>query len=319
MHIVVLDGYTLNPGDLSWDRWQSLGECVVHDRTAAEETAARAAAADIVLTNKTVLSREVIEQLPNLKYIGVLATGYNVVDLSAAAEREIPVTNVPEYATSSVVQMVFAHLLNLCHHVAEHSARVHDGAWAASRDFCFWEYPLIELADRTLGIVGLGRIGRAVAATATAFGMKVLAYDPIVDSDIPPGVVMTELDNLFAASDAVSLHCPLTDETRGLVNKERLERMKSTAFLINTGRGPLIDEDALADALNGDRIGGAGLDVLAAEPPPADAPLLAARNCYVTPHIAWATQAARRRLMGTAFENVQAFLEGTPVNVVNGV
>ena len=319
MRIVVLDGYTLNPGDLTWSEFESLGECVVYDRTSEDDRVIRSTGADILLTNKTVLSGEVISQLPDLKYIGVLATGYNVVDTDAAMERGIPVTNVPEYGTHSVVQMVFAHLLNLCHHVAEHSTSVRQGAWSKSQDFCFWEYPLVELSGRTMGLVGLGRIGSAVAAVASAFGMKVLAYDPAIGTREQNGVVITDLKTLFRDSDVVSLHCPLTEHNQGLVNEELLGLIKQSAFIINTSRGPLIEESALTMALNNGIIAGAGLDVLPTEPPAAESPLLLARNCYITPHIAWATLGARRRLMKTAFKNMEAFVNGSRINVVNGI
>lgn len=318
MRIVVLDGYTLNPGDLSWEQFQLLGECVIHDRTPVGETVARSVGAEVLLTNKTVLSRDTIEQLPDLRYIGVLATGYNVVDIEAAAERRIPVTNVPEYGTRSVVQMVFAHLLNFCHHVAEHSASVRQGTWSQSKDFCFWESPLLELSGQTMGIVGLGRIGSAVATAAVAFGMNVLAYDPAVHSHGLQDVVLTDLKRVFLESDVVSLHCPLTEHNQGFVDAELLGLMKQSAFLLNTSRGPLIDETALADALNNGSIAGAGLDVLTQEPPAAGCPLLTAKNCYITPHIAWATRSARERLMRKAIGNLKAFLRGERVNVVNG-
>jgi len=317
MNIVVLDGYTLNPGDLSWAGLEALGPCTVHDRTPASETLARAARGEIVLTNKTALSREIIEQLPRLRYIGVLATGYNVVDVEAARQRNIPVTNVPDYATHSVVQSVFGHLLNLTLHVADHGRGVAAGRWSGSPDFAYWDFPLVELAGLTLGVVGFGRIGRATAEVARAFGMNVLAYDPAPAAEPPEGVRFVGLEELFRQSDAVSLHCPLTPETHQLVNAERLSWMKPSAYLINTARGPLADEAALAEALNSDRLAGAGLDVLASEPPPADNPLLGAKNCCITPHIAWATAAARGRLLETVVANVRAFLAGEPQNVVN--
>jgi glycerate dehydrogenase len=247
----------------------------------------------------------------------VLATGYNVVDVEAATRRNIVVTNVPSYSTMSVVQMAFAHLLNLTLHVAEHGQGVAAGRWSSSADFCYWEYPLVELDGLTLGLVGLGQIGRAMAQAGQAFGMKVLAYDPMTPQNLPPGVLMVELDEVFRASDVVSLHCPLTDSTRYMVNADRLARMKPTAFLINTARGPLVDERALADALSAGRIAGAGLDVLAVEPPSTDHPLLRAKNCHITPHMAWATKAARKRLLHEAAENIRAFLAGGARNVVN--
>ncbi len=317
MRIVVLDGYTLNPGDLSWGRLEALGDCSVYDRTALEDIVERAGDAEIVLTNKTVLSADVIRHLMRLRYIGVLATGYNVVDVEAANERGIPVTNVPSYGTTSVAQMVFAHLLNLTQHVAHHARTVRDGRWAACPDFCYWDMPLLELAGLTLGIVGFGRIGRAVAGLAQAFGMKVIVHDVIVPAEMPEGCRMVELEEVFREADVLSLHCPLTPRTGKLVNAERLALMKPTAFLINTSRGPLIDEPALADALNAGRLAGAGLDVLSTEPPAADNPLLTAKNCYITPHIAWATRSARQRLLSIAIDNVAAFIAGRPQNVVN--
>jgi glycerate dehydrogenase len=317
MHIVVLDGYTLNPGDLSWDELEALGSCEIHDRTPVDQVVPRAADAEILLTNKTVLSRTVIEQAAKLRYIGVLATGYNVVDVEAARERGIPVTNVPTYGSRSVAQMVFAHLLNLTQHVDHHARTVVDGRWTASDDFCYWDYPLVELAGQTMGIVGFGRIGQATAQLAVAFGMEVLACDTVEPPGVPRHVKMVDLETVFRESDVVSLHCPLTPETERLVNEERLGLMKTSAFLINTSRGPLVDEPALAEALSSGRIAGAGLDVLAIEPPVSDNPLLGLKNCYVTPHIAWATKAARARLLATVVENVKAFLDGRPQNVVN--
>ena len=317
MNIVVLDGYTLNPGDLSWEGLEKLGDVTLYDRTPPDLTVERAAEAETVLTNKTVLSREIIEQLPKMKYIGVLATGYNVVDVEAARERNIPVANVPVYGTRSVAQMVFAHVLNLAQHVVHHAETVREGRWTASEDFCYWDYPMMELVDLTMGIVGLGRIGQATAQLAQAFGMKVLAYDVVAPSPVPDGMEMADLDRIFRESDVVSLHCPLTPDNEKLVNAERLALMKKTAFLVNTSRGPLIDEEALVDALNREALAGAALDVLAVEPPKADNPLMTAKNCFVTPHIAWATHSARARLMNTAVENVAAFMDGKPQNVVN--
>ena len=315
--IVILDGHTLNPGDLSWDGLGALGECVVHDRSSPAEVVSRAREAGIVLTNKTVLTREQIFALPRLRYIGVLATGYNVVDVAAARKRGVPVCNVPTYGTRSVAQHTFALLLELAHRAGHHARTVSEGRWARSPDFCYWDHPLVELDGRTLGIVGFGRIGRAVSELAAAFGMRVLADNHRVPESAPPFVQFVELDRLFAESDVISLHCPLTLQTKHLVNGDRLAKMKPTAFLINTSRGPLIDEAALADALNQGRLAGAGLDVLAVEPPGADHPLVAARNCLITPHIAWATRAARARLMEPAVANVRAFLAGRPQNVVN--
>ncbi len=319
MKIVVLDGYTLNPGDLSWEELEALGSCLVYDRTPDELTVERAKDAEIILTNKTLLSAEVIERLKQVRYIGVLATGYNVVDVEAARKRGVPVTNVPAYGTESVAQMVFAHLLNLTQYVGHHAGTVREGRWSECPDFCYWERPLIELEGLTMGIVGLGRIGKAVARLARAFGMKVIGYDVVRPSPVPEGCRMVGLEDVFRLGDVVSLHCPLTPETERLVNKERLGLMKRTAFLINTSRGPVIDETALAEALDDGEIAGAGLDVVASEPPAGDNPLLKAKNCYVTPHIAWATRAARERLFRAAVENVAAFLDGRPRNVVNDV
>ena len=317
MRIVVLDGYTLNPGDLGWDDLSALGFSEVYDRTKPEDILARAGDAEIVLTNKTVLHRAVLEQLPKLKYVGVLATGYNVVDVDAARERKIAVTNVPTYGARSVAQMVFAHLLNLTQRVDHHAHAVREGRWSASIDFCFWDYPLVELNSLVMGIVGFGRTGRATAKIAQAFGMKLLVHDTVEPTDLPNGSEAAELRQLFRHGDVVSLHCPLTPETENLVNAERLALMKKSAFLINTSRGPVVDEAALADALNAERIAGAGLDVLCQEPPTADDPLLRAKNCYITPHVAWATRSARARLLDTAVENVKAFLDGKPQNVAN--
>ncbi|MHC4177441.1 MAG: D-2-hydroxyacid dehydrogenase [Planctomycetota bacterium] len=317
MHIVVLDGYTLNPGDLSWDELKELGTCEIFDRSLLEEVVPRGRRAEAVLVNKIELSRELIGQLPKLRYIGVLATGHNVVDGRAARERGVPVTNVPTYGTQSVAQMVFAHLLNLTQRVGYHAGTVAEGRWTACEDFCYWDYPLVELAGQTLGIVGFGRIGRATARLALAFGMKVLACDPVLPAAVPEGVEIVELEAIFRHSDVVSLHCPLTPDTQGLVDRDRLALMKPSAFLINTSRGTLVDEGALAEALASGGIAGAGLDVLAVEPPPADNPLLRAKNCFVTPHIAWATRSARERLLRTVVENLRAFIEGRPQNVVN--
>ena len=316
MNIVVLDGYTLNPGDLSWAELEKLGNCRVYDRTEPADIVARAGQAEVVLTNKTILNAAILDQLPRLKYIGVLATGYNVVDIAAARKRSIPVTNIPTYGTRSVAQMVFALLLELAHHVGDHSRSVREGKWSKGVDFCYWDYPLIELEGLTMGIVGLGRIGAAVANLAAAFGMKVIAH---TQPPVPPGntVELVDLPTLFSRSDVVSLHCPLTDKNAGFINASNLRLMKPGAFLINTSRGGLVDQQALADALNNGLIAGAGLDVLAAEPPPADNPLLKARNCIITPHVAWATGAARKRLLDTAVDNVREFLSGRLKNAVN--
>lgn len=317
--IVVLDGYAANPGDISWEPWNALGEVIVYDRTAPDQVVERALGAEVVLTNKVILSAEVLAQLPALRYVGVLATGYNVVDLDAARNQGVIVTNIPAYSTASVAQMVFAHLLNITHHVADHAQSVADGGWQNSVDFCYWNSPLIELDGLTLGIVGVGNTGLATARIAQAMGMKVMAYSSKSAEALQALGIDKAADykQLFTEADVVSLHCPLTPETHHLVNAERLSWMKPSAILINTGRGPLVDEQALADALNQNRIYAAGVDVLTQEPPRQGSPLIGARHCYITPHIAWATSAARRRLMQVALENVAAYLAGTPQNVVN--
>ncbi|PAW81643.1 MAG: glycerate dehydrogenase [Pedosphaera sp. Tous-C6FEB] len=316
MNIVVLDGHTLNPGDLSWAALQALGSCTIHDRTPPEQVAPRCADADLVITNKALLPREVITALPRLRFIGVTATGFNVVDAAAARERGIPVSNVPLYGTRAVAQFTIALLLELCHRVGAHSDSVRAGDWVKSADWCYARFPLLELDGLTLGIVGWGRIGQATADIARAMGMTIIAASR---TPKPPrdGVEFVDTETLFRRADVVSLHCPLTPETKNLVSAERLALMKPTAFLLNTSRGPLLDEAAVAAALNSGRIAGAGLDVLSAEPPKADNPLLTARNCLVTPHQAWAAKAARARLMETTVANVRAFLAGQPQNVVN--
>lgn len=316
MKIVVLDGYAANPGDLCWDELKALGECVIYDRTAPEEVLERAAGATIVLTNKTVLTAAQIDALPELKYIGVLATGYNIVDIEAARARGIVVTNIPSYSTPSVAQMVFAHILNIAVQVQHHSEEVHKGRWTNSKDFCFWDTPLIELRGKKLGIVGLGHTGYSTARVAIGFGMEIHAYTSKSAFQLPPEIRKMELDELFRECDIISLNCPLTESTRNMVNAERLKLMKPTAILINTGRGQLINEQDLADALNSGQIYAAGLDVLSQEPPRADNPLLTAKNCYITPHIAWATTAARERLMHIMMDNIKAYLEGKPINNV---
>ena len=316
MNLVVLDGFTLNPGDLSWDEFKSLGACAIYDRTTPEQVLPRTGTVEIILTNKTVLTRDHIHQLPQLKYIGVLATGTNVVDLVAARERNIPVTNVPAYGTKSVAQATFALLLELAQRTGHHAQTVRDGKWTRGNEWCYWDFPLVELDGLTIGIIGFGRIGRAVAELAQAFGMNVLAHSPSVKSG-PPFVRFADLETLFRQSDVVSLHCPLTAQTKNLVNAERLAWMKPSAFLLNTSRGLLVDERALAHTLGAGGIAGAGLDVLSEEPPPSENPLLRAANCIITPHNAWATRAARARLMRIAVQNVRAFLAGKPQNVVN--
>lgn len=313
MNIVVLDGYKLNPGDLSWDGLHALGACTIHDRTAPGDIVARALGAEIVLTNKCPLRAATIAQLPALRYIGVTATGFNVVDAAAARARGIPVCNVPDYGTRAVAQHTFALILELTNAAGHHARTVREGRWVASADWCYWDRPLVELDGRTLGIVGWGRIGRAVAELGRAFGMKILA----ASRRETPGAEQVSLDELFRRSDVVSLHCPLTPDTAGLVNAARLALMRRSAFLINTSRGPLIVDADLAAALESGRLAGAAVDVLSAEPPAAGNPLLAAKNCLITPHNAWAAGAARARLLETSVANVRAFLDGRPTNVVN--
>lgn len=317
MKIVILDGYALNPGDLSYDRLQQFGELKVYDRTAPEQVIERAKDADALLTNKVMLGEKEFNQLPQLRYIGVQATGYNVVDVEAARKHGITVTNIPAYSTASVAQMVMAHLLNITQSVEYYARENRAGRWAKNPDFCYWDNPLIELADKQMGIVGFGRTGSAVARLANAFGMKVAAYTSKPQEALPEGVEKLSLDELFATSDVVSLHCPLVPATQHLVNAERLALMKPTAILINTARGPIVDEQALADALNNGTLYAAGIDVLCEEPPRTESPLLTARNCFVTPHIAWATLEARTRLLDICEANLRAFIEGHPQNVVS--
>lgn len=317
MKITVLDGYCLNPGDLSWDALRRFGEVDVFDRTMVDEVVERASGAAAVFTNKTPLPDYALRRLPELKYVGVLATGYNVVDVAAAAQQGIVVSNIPTYGTASVAQFVFALLLELCHNVRLHSDAVRAGEWSRSPDWSFWKAPLTELAGKTMGIVGFGRIGRAVGRIADAMGMRVAAHDT-VQQNAPewPGFRWLELEDLLRESDVVSLHSPLFPETRGMIGRRTLELMKPTAILINTSRGPLVADQDLAEALNRGALAGAGLDVLSIEPPHDANPLLKARNCLVTPHIAWATKEARNRLMDLAVENLAAFLAGKPQNVV---
>ena len=317
MNIVVLDGVTLNPGDLSWDDLSAIGSCKVYDGTPAEQVVDRSKGAEILVINKIVLKDETFAKLDSLRYVGVTATGYNVVDVAAAKKRNIVVTNVPVYGTQSVAQMVFALLLELTQHVGHHSETVRQGRWCDCDSFCYWDFPMIELEGLTMGIVGYGRIGKATAALAKAFGMNVLAHD-VVPGQISDGIAQAAgLDRLFTESDVISLHSPLTDQNEGMINAERIGQMKTSALLINTSRGQLIKDDDLAEALNSGRIAGAGLDVLSVEPPVADNPLFTAKNCYITPHIAWATRSARQRLMTTTVENLKAFLAGKPQNVVS--
>jgi glycerate dehydrogenase len=314
MKIVILDGFTANPGDLSWAELEALGQVTVYERTLPSETVARAAEADMVLTNKVVVSREVMDQLPHLKYIGVLATGYNVVDVEAAHQRGIIVTNVPAYSTESVAQMVFAHLLTVTNRTEHYAQENRQGRWSRNADFCYWDFSHMELAGKTFGIVGLGNIGRRVAEIALAFGMKVKAVSS--KTTLPAGIEKVSLEALLATADVLSLHCPLTDSTRHLINADTLAKMKSSAILINTGRGPLVDDQAVADALADGRLAAFCADVLTQEPPQADNPLLKQPNAFITPHIAWASKEARVRLIQVATSNVRAFLSGTSQNVV---
>ena len=316
MKIVILDGYTANPGDLSWQELEKLGSVTVYERTKPSETVARAADADIVLTNKVIISKEVIGQLPQLKYIGVLATGYNVVDIKAAHERGITVTNVPAYSTESVAQMVFAHLLTVTNRTEHYAIENRNSRWSSNPDFCYWDFPHMELAGKTFGIVGLGNIGLRVAQIARAFGMKVKALTSKAAETLPVGIEKASLEELLSAADVVSLHCPLTDNTHHLINADTLRLMKSTAILINTGRGPLIDDQAVADALAEGRLAAFCADVLTEEPPKADNPLLSQPNAFTTPHIAWASKEARIRLIQVATDNVRSFLNGKFQNVV---
>ena len=316
MRIVILDGYSANPGDLSWEGLEQLGTLTVYDRTSPSETVARAADADVVLTNKVIISSEVMAQLPQLKYIGVLATGYNVVDIAAAHERGITVTNVPAYSTESVAQMVFAHLLTVTNRTEYYAVQNRQGRWSKNPDFCYWDFPHMELAGKTFGIVGLGNIGRRVAQIALAFSMQVKALTSKTAEILPAGIEKVSLEELLATSDVLSLHCPLTERTRHLINVDTLQRMKSTAILINTGRGPLVDDQAVAGALADGRLAAFCADVLTEEPPKADNPLLRQPNAFITPHIAWASKEARIRLIQVATDNVRAFLNDQPVNVV---
>ena len=313
--IVVLDGQTLNPGDITWDNLAALGELTVYDRTPPEVVTERIGNAEIAFTNKSLIPAEAIKALPSLQYIGVLATGYNVVDIAAARARNIPVTNIPAYGTASVAQMTFALILELTQQPALHDASVHAGDWSECLDFCYWKKSLVELDGLTLGLVGYGAIGQAMARIGRAFGMKILVHTRTVREE--PDTRFVDCETLFAEADVVSLHCPLTGENPEFVNAELLSLMKPTAFLVNTARGPLVNEADLAKALNEEQIAGAATDVLSVEPPPADNPLFGAKNLIITPHIGWATRAARERLMNIAADNLRAFLKGTPQNVVN--
>ena len=318
MKIVVLDGLTLNPGDLCWDALEKLGELSVYDRTPPEQVVERIGDADAVFTNKTVVARQHLTSCPSVKFVGVLATGYNVVDIAAASERGIPVCNVPTYGTMAVAQFATALLLELCHHVGQHSDDARSGGWAKHSDFCYWLNPLVELDGKTLGVIGFGRIGQAFARIAQALGMPVLACSGRQDKRLEnESLRYATLDELYAQADVISLHCPLFDSNKGMIDAAAIARMKPGVLLINTARGQLVVEQDLADALNSGRVGGAALDVLSTEPPLADNPLLTASNCIVTPHIAWATKAARARIMATAAENLERFVAGAAQNVVN--
>ncbi|WP_367277215.1 D-2-hydroxyacid dehydrogenase [Oceanispirochaeta sp.] len=316
--IVVLDGYTLNPGDLSWDGFEKLGEFVCYDRTESSDIISRIGDADAVITNKTPLTAETLKACPGIKYIGVLATGYNVVDVAAASKAGIPVCNIPTYGTTAVAQFAFAQLLNICHHIQDHANTVKEGKWTACPDFCYWDFPLTELAGKTMGIIGYGRIGQAAGKIAQAFGMKVLAYDEYQNKDLECETMeYVSLDALLSASDVISLHCPLFESTEGIINKDNIAKMKDAVIIINTSRGPLVVEQDLADALRSGKVRAAGLDVVSTEPIKADNVLLKAPNCFITPHIAWAPLESRKRLMNIAVENLSSFQKGTVTNRVN--
>ena len=318
MKIVILDGYTENPGDLSWDELGKFGELIVYDRTKVEDVAARIGDAEVVYTNKTPITRETLDACPNVKFISVLATGYNIVDVEAAKERKIPVTNIPTYGTDAVSQFAIAHLLELSHHIGLHADAVQNGEWTNNADWTFWKRPLIELAGKTMGIIGFGRIGQGTGRIAQALGMKVVAYDAHRRPELVTETCRyVELDELFKESDVISLHCPLFKETEGIINKDNIAKMKDGVMIINTSRGPLIVEEDLRDALNSGKVGGAGVDVVSSEPIKADNPLLQAKNIYITPHIAWAPKESRQRLMDIAVDNLKAYVDGSPINVVN--
>ncbi|MDR1935166.1 MAG: D-2-hydroxyacid dehydrogenase [Candidatus Accumulibacter sp.] len=318
MKTVILDGYTENPGDLSWNGFEAIGETLVYDRTDASETLARIGDADAVFTNKVKITKDIILQCPNLKFIGVLATGYNVVDIQAARERNIPVANIPTYGTDAVGQFAIALLLEICHHIGHHDQAVREGRWTNNKDWCFWDHPLIELAHKTMGIIGYGRIGQATGRIAMALGMNLLVYDAMKNPALENELCRyADLPELLSSADVIALHCPLTPETEGLINKQSIARMKDGVILLNNSRGPLIVEQDLADALNSGKVYAAGLDVVSTEPILANNPLLKARNCIITPHISWAPRESRQRLMDIAVENLRAFARGAPINVVN--
>lgn len=317
MKIVILDGYTENPGDLSWEGFEHLGTLTVYDRTEPGEIVSRIGDAEAVIINKCPITAETMDACPELRYVGVLATGYNVVDVAAAKERHIAVTNIPTYGTTAVAQMVFAHLLAICQHVEAHSQAVHQGEWNTNPDWCFWNYPLVELAGKTMGIVGFGRIGQTVAGIARALGMSVLAFDHHETETGRALAQYVSLEELLRRSDVISMHCPLFPETERMINRDTIAQMKDGVYFINTSRGQLVDEQALADALNSGKVAHAGLDVVYTEPIRTDNPLLKAKNCFITPHIAWAPKESRKRLMDIAVDNLAQFAAGTPVNVVN--
>jgi len=318
MKIVVLDGYTLNPGDISWEGLEALGEVTVYDRTKPEEVVERIGDAEVVYTNKTPITRDTLDQCGNIRFIGVLATGYNIIDIEAAKEKGIPVSNIPTYGTAAVSQFAIALLLELCHHIGEHSDAVKNGEWTSNPDWCFWKYPLVELAGKTMGIVGFGRIGQDTGKIAQALGMKVLAFDAYKRPELESETCRyADLDTLLAESDVISLHCPLFPDTEGIINKDTIAKMKTGVMIINDSRGPLIVEEDLRDALNSGKVAGAALDVVSTEPIKMDNPLLSAKNVILTPHIAWAPKESRQRLMDIAVENLQCFVDGTPQNVVN--
>lgn len=317
MKIVMLDAYTTNPGDLSWDNFNVLGELTVYDRTPSEKIIERAKDADIIITNKTPITKDIIDALPNLKFIALMSTGYNIVDYVYLKKKGIPVSNIPSYSTDAVAQLVMSFILELAMNVGVHSESVKNGEWTACSDFCYWKSPLTELTGKTLGIFGLGKIGRAVAKRAKAFGMNIVAYAPRIHGDEPDYIKLMPLKEMLNTSDIVSMHCPLTPETEGVVNREFISEMKDGAYFINTSRGTVVDENALAEALNSGKLSGAGLDVLSTEPPRSDNPLLTAKNCFITPHIAWASFETRKRLISILYDNIKAFTDGKPQNVIN--
>ena len=317
MKIVMLDAYTTNPGDLSWDEFKTLGDLTIYDRTPSDKIIERAEEADILITNKTPITKEIIDCLPKLKFIALMSTGYNIVDYVYLKEKGIPVSNIPSYSTDAVAQLVMSFILELAMNVGLHSESVKNGEWADCADFCYWKAPLAELAGKTLGIFGLGKIGKAVAERAKAFGMNVVAYTPRIHGDEPDFIKLVSLDEMLNLSDIISMHCPLTPETEGVVNRDFISKMKDGAYFINTSRGTVVDEYALADALNSGKLGGAGLDVLSTEPPKKDNPLLSTKNCFITPHIAWASFETRKRLVSILYNNIQAFIDGKPQNVIN--